>query len=90
MQKLDWYIVKKFLGTFFFSISLILLIVVVFDISEKIDDFIEKDAPLKELYSIIILILSPTSVTFSVLYSLLLLLSFSPLKWLIIQKLSPF
>ena len=47
MQKLDWYIVKKFLGTFFFSISLILLIVVVFDISEKIDDFIEKDATLR-------------------------------------------
>ena len=47
MQKLDWYIVKKFLGTFFFSISLILLVVVVFDISEKIDDFIEKDAPLR-------------------------------------------
>ena len=47
MQKLDWYIVKKFLGTFFFSISLILLIVVVFDISEKIDDFIEKDAPFR-------------------------------------------
>ena len=47
MQKLDWYIIKKFLGTFFFSISLILLIVVVFDISEKIDDFIEKDAPLR-------------------------------------------
>ena len=47
MQKLDLYIIKKFLGTFFFSISLILLIVVVFDISEKIDDFIEKDAPLR-------------------------------------------
>ena len=42
MQKLDWYIIKKFLGTFFFSVTLILLIVVVFDISEKIDDFIEK------------------------------------------------
>ena len=49
MQKLDWYIIKKFLGTFFFSISLILLIVVVFDVSEKIDDFIEKSAPLKEI-----------------------------------------
>ena len=47
MHKLDWYIIKKFLGTFFFSISLILLIVVVFDISEKIDDFIEKDAPFR-------------------------------------------
>ena len=46
MQKIDWYIIKKFLGTFFFSISLILIIVVVFDISEKVDDFIESDAPL--------------------------------------------
>ena len=49
MQKLDWYIIKKFLGTFFFSIFLILLIVVVFDISEKIDDFIEKEAPLRRI-----------------------------------------
>lgn len=49
MHKLDWYIIKKFLGTFFFSITLILLIVVVFDISEKIDDFIEKDAPLEAI-----------------------------------------
>lgn len=49
MKKLDWYIIKKFLGTFFFSIALILLIVIVFDISEKIDDFIDKEAPLKEI-----------------------------------------
>ena len=50
MQKIDWYIIKKFLGTFFFSISLILLIVVVFDVSEKVDDFIEKNAPLKAIF----------------------------------------
>ena len=49
MNKLDWYIIKKFLGTFFFSIILMLLIVVVFDVSEKIDDFIEKEAPLKSI-----------------------------------------
>ena len=49
MRKLDWYIIKKFLGTFFFSITLILLIVIVFDISEKIDDFIEKEAPLRAI-----------------------------------------
>lgn len=49
MSKLDRYIIKKFLGTFFFSIALILLIVVVFDISEKIDDFIEKSAPINEI-----------------------------------------
>lgn len=49
MKKLDWYIIKKFLGTFFFSISLILTIVIVFDISEKIDDFLENEAPLKAI-----------------------------------------
>lgn len=43
--KLDLYIIKKFLGTYFFSIILIITIAVVFDVSEKIDDFIEKDAP---------------------------------------------
>jgi len=42
---LDKYIIKKFLGTYFFSIILIISIAVVFDVSEKIDDFIEKDAP---------------------------------------------
>ncbi len=49
MKILDKYIIKKFLGTFFFSMALIILIVVVFDISEKIDDFIGKEAPLKAI-----------------------------------------
>ncbi|HSO77388.1 MAG TPA: LptF/LptG family permease, partial [Bacteroidales bacterium] len=44
---IDLYIIKKFLGTFFFSLVLILGIAVIFDFSEKIDDFIEKQAPLK-------------------------------------------
>ena len=43
MLKIDLYIIKKFLGTFFFTISLILIIVIVFDISEKIDDFLEHE-----------------------------------------------
>lgn len=49
MRKLDWYIIKKFLGTFFFSISLILIIVVIFDVSEKIDDFIENHVPMRAI-----------------------------------------
>ena len=49
MKILDLYIIRKFLGTFFFSMALIILIVVVFDISEKIDDFIGKEAPLKAI-----------------------------------------
>ena len=49
MNKLDWYIVKKFLGTFFFALALILLIVIVFDISEKIDDFLESEVTIKSI-----------------------------------------
>lgn len=41
---LDRYIIKKFLGTFLFSILIIISIAIVFDTSEKIDDFIENDA----------------------------------------------
>lgn len=39
LKILDKYILKKFLGTFGLTISLFILIAVVFDISEKIDDF---------------------------------------------------
>ncbi|HMR46613.1 MAG TPA: LptF/LptG family permease [Bacteroidia bacterium] len=46
---LDIYIIKKFLGTFLFAIGLIVCIAVVFDISEKVDDFIERHAPLKAI-----------------------------------------
>ena len=49
MRKIDWYIIKKFLGSFFASIGLIIIIVVVFDMSEKLDSFLEKDAPLKAI-----------------------------------------
>lgn len=49
MKKLDWYIVKKFLGTFFFILLIILAVSVVIDIAEKIDDFIEKKPPLNLL-----------------------------------------
>ncbi len=45
----DRYIIKKFLGTFFYSIALLTVIIIVFDISEKIDDFIENEAPLRDI-----------------------------------------
>lgn len=44
LKIIDKYIILKFLGTFFFAIALIVLIAVVFDVSEKLDDFIEKKA----------------------------------------------
>ncbi len=47
VQKLDLYIMKKFLGTYFFTISLLIVIVVIFDYSEKFEDFMELHAPAK-------------------------------------------
>ncbi|MFN8135861.1 MAG: LptF/LptG family permease, partial [Bacteroidales bacterium] len=49
LKKLDFYIIRKFLGTYFYSILLLTVIIIIFDISEKIDDFIEKDAPLRAI-----------------------------------------
>ena len=47
--RIDKYIIKKFLGTYIFMISLILSISVVFDINEKIDKFMSNSAPLKAI-----------------------------------------
>ncbi len=49
IKLIDRYIIRKFLGTFFLTIALILAIAVVFDISEKIDDFLTKGASFKEI-----------------------------------------
>lgn len=49
LKKLDIYIIKKFLGTFFLSILLVIVIAVVFDVTEKIDDFMENHAPLDKI-----------------------------------------
>ena len=48
-RKLDLYIFKKFVFTFFIALILIIGIVIIFDISEKIDNFVAKEAPLKEI-----------------------------------------
>lgn len=49
MKRLDKYIIGKFLGTFFFSIVLIMSIAVVFDLTEKMDDFFENQVSIKEV-----------------------------------------
>jgi len=49
LKKLDKYILKKFLNTFFFSITLILMIFIVFDIKDKLPTFTTNDIPLKEI-----------------------------------------
>ena len=47
IKRLDWYIIKKFLGTYVFMIVLIISIAVVFDINEKIDKFMTNNATLE-------------------------------------------
>lgn len=49
MKKLDWYIIKKFLSTFFFAIFLFTVIAVVIDVSEKADDFVKSGLGFKRI-----------------------------------------
>ena len=49
VKKLDWYIFKKFMLTFIIALVLIIGIVIVFDISEKIDKFVNNHAPLRAI-----------------------------------------
>ena len=49
LTRLDWYIIKKFLGTFIFSILLIIAVVIVFDFNERIDKFTSSHAPWQKI-----------------------------------------
>ncbi len=49
LKKLDQYIVQKYLTTFFFTVLIFTLIAVIIDFSEKIEEFIDKDVPVKEI-----------------------------------------
>lgn len=49
LSRLDRYIIGKFLGTYFFSITLIISIAVVFDFNENIDKFLSRNAPIDKI-----------------------------------------
>lgn len=49
LKILDRYIIKKYLTTFFFMLGVIMILAVVFDLSERMGDFINKEAPLKAI-----------------------------------------
>jgi lipopolysaccharide export system permease protein len=49
LSLIDYYIIRKFLGTFAYALMLIICIAVIFDVAEKLDDFLEKGAPLKAI-----------------------------------------
>lgn len=49
MKTLDWYIIRKFVSAYLFAVAALSVIIVVFDMSERIDDFVEKKAPLRAI-----------------------------------------
>jgi lipopolysaccharide export system permease protein len=46
---LDKYIIRKFLSTFFFMLGIIMLFAMVFDVSEKLSEFISNHAPVSAI-----------------------------------------
>jgi lipopolysaccharide export system permease protein len=46
---IDRYIIRKFIGTYLFALAFISVIIIIFDISERIDDFVENKAPLYDI-----------------------------------------
>ncbi|MDR0414670.1 MAG: LptF/LptG family permease [Prevotellaceae bacterium] len=49
MKILDRYIIKKFLSTYVFAILAITLIIIIFDTSQRIDNFVSKQVPLSAI-----------------------------------------
>lgn len=48
-KKIDLYILRKFVVTFVVAMILIIGVIIIFDVSERIDDFIAKNAPMNEI-----------------------------------------
>ena len=76
LKELDKYIAKKFITTFVVTIFLFTIIIIVFDIAEKLDDFLEAKASVKSIIFIyyvafipqLINTFSPIFIFISVLY----------------------
>jgi lipopolysaccharide export system permease protein len=49
LKVIDWYIIKKYMGTFLFTLAIFSVITVVFDISEHLDNFLKKQSSLHDI-----------------------------------------
>jgi len=47
LKKVDIYILRKFLGTFIYAVAIMSVIIIIFDISEKLEGFLKHHAPFK-------------------------------------------
>ena len=66
LKRLDRYLLGKYLKTFLLALALIIVIVITFDISEKLDNFLEHHATLWQIVSVYYLNFIPS---FVILYS---------------------
>lgn len=49
VRRMDWYIINKFIGTYVYSIILIISISIVFDVNENLAKFTSNNAPLRAI-----------------------------------------
>ena len=49
IKRIDWYIIKKFSGTYIYSIALIISISIVFDVTDNLTKFTNYHAPLRAI-----------------------------------------
>ena len=45
IKKIDIYIIKKYLATFFFTVLIFTMISIIIDFSDRVEDFIEEENP---------------------------------------------
>jgi len=50
LNTIDRYIIKKYLSTFVFTVGIFIVVIVVFDVSEKLDDFLKNKAPMAKVF----------------------------------------
>lgn len=78
LKKIDFYIIKKFISTFFYAIGMIIVLAVVFDLSEKMDDFIENNVSIKEVIFDYYINFAPSfAVLFSALFTFISVIYFT-------------
>jgi hypothetical protein len=49
MNIIDRYIIRKYLTTFLFTVGIFVVVIVIFDISEKLDDFLKNKASMTQV-----------------------------------------
>jgi lipopolysaccharide export system permease protein len=49
VNKLDWYIIRKFTSTFVYILGILVIICIIFDFSERVDDYLKDNVPFKAI-----------------------------------------